>query len=117
MHSLHRDLNIIEHILKYCREIDAAHEDFSSSRAAFEQRSTYRNAISLCLLQIGELSLHLSQEFKEEHPEIPWKQIRGMRNFVAHQYGSADVEILWAASTEDIVSLKHFCEKLLEEHA
>jgi uncharacterized protein with HEPN domain len=113
MKNPERDQTILEHMLRYCMEIESAHQDFGVSRETFEQRSTYRNAISLCLLQIGELSNHLSDHFKQTHSQIPWRQIRGMRNFVAHQYGSADTEILWIASTEDVVSLKQFCKHCL----
>lgn len=46
---------------------------------------------------------------------VPWKQIRGMRNVVAHAYGTIDVEVLWEAIMEDIPSLKNDCLQLLQD--
>ena len=113
MRSPDRDRSIIEHMLNYCDEIATAHADFGASYEIFQQRSTYRNAVALGLLQIGELANHLSDEFKSAHREIPWRQIRGMRNLVAHEYSTMDIEVIWYTSIEDIPALRLFCEQFL----
>lgn len=97
-----RDRDIIEHMLRYCHQIETAHSDFDHSKARFLASTTYQNAVAMCILQIGELSNHLSEPFKTLHPDIPWKKIRGMRNYVAHEYGSVDPEMLWFTSTHSI---------------
>ena len=109
-----RDLTIIQKILDYCGEIEDAHNCFGRSFAAFKENSVYRNAVSLCLMQIGELSNHLSEDFKETHGSIPWNQIRGMRNVVAHEYGHIDVSIVWETATEDILIIQAFCKSILK---
>lgn len=81
-----RDMTIIAKILEYCTQIAGTHKRFNDSYEQFETDFIYRNAICLCLLQIGELSGKLSNEFKEDNDEIPWRAIRGMRNMVAHRY-------------------------------
>ena len=108
-----RDRNILQHILRYCREIETAHDDFGHSRERFDHSTTYQNAISMCILQVGELVNHLSEDFKSEHSEIPWHKIRGMRNYVAHEYGSIDFDVVWFVATESIPELKSFCENNL----
>ncbi len=108
-----RDRNILQHILRYCREIETAHDDFGHSRERFDHSTTYQNAISMCILQVGELVNHLSEDFKSEHSEIPWHKIRGMRNYVAHEYGSIDFDVVWFVATESIPELKTFCENNL----
>lgn len=60
MPSPDRDRSVVEHMLAYCKEIRTAHDDFDCSYETFQSRSIYRNAIALCLLQIGELANHLS---------------------------------------------------------
>ena len=75
MRPLERDLTVIRKMLGYCGEIDEAHTGFGRSFDVFQTSSVYRNAVSLCLMQIGELSNHLSAEFKDGHKEIPWKQL------------------------------------------
>lgn len=55
-----RDYDLVEHILRYCSQIETAHMDFNRSEAVFRSSTTYQNAISMCILQIGELVNHLS---------------------------------------------------------
>ena len=109
-----RDVDIIEHILRYCVQIETAHEDFGRSAGRFSESTTYQNAVCMCILQIGELVGRLSNEFKAEYSEIPWHRIRGMRNYVAHEYGSIDLEVVWYTATNSIFDLTQFCKKLLD---
>ncbi len=110
-----RDLAIIEKILSYCRQIEDAHAQFGRDRDCFFCNTVYHNAVALCIMQIGELTNHISEEFKAAHAGIPWKSIRGMRNLVAHEYGNLDTTIIWETSTEDILQLQSFCETVLKE--
>lgn len=85
MPTTNRDRDIIEHILRYCNQVETAHQDFGHSKDRFVESTTYQNAISMCILQIGELVGRLTEDFKADHTEIPWHKIRGMRNYVAHE--------------------------------
>ncbi len=106
-----RDKNIIAHILEYCGQIDECFLRFGSSREAFLSDAIFRNAVSMAEFQIGELAGHLSEAFKEKTKnEIPWKEIRGMRNIFAHNYLEMDAERIWEVAAEDIPALKKFCE-------
>lgn len=67
-----RDQDILAHILRYCDQIETAHGDFGHNRERFNQSTTYQNAVSMCILQIGELAGHLSDAFKAAHAAIPW---------------------------------------------
>ena len=88
--------DLLKHIVGYCNQIDEAHAQFGNSYEAFCNNSVYRNAVAMCVLQIGELANHLTEEFREATAQdIPWKQIRGLRNVVAHEYGNIDEESLW----------------------
>lgn len=111
-----RDRTIIAHILEYCEQIDECFSRFGNSHEAFLSDVIFRNAVSMAELQIGELSGRLTENFKEKtKEEIPWKEIRGMRNIFAHNYLGMDVEIIWEAATNDIPVLKKFCEDQLGE--
>ena len=76
----------------------------------------YRNSITMPILQIGELVKHLSDEFLKNYPEIPWRQIKGMRDIFAHHYGSVDFKFVWHTSHEDIDELINFLKHLLENN-
>jgi len=113
MPAINRDRDIIEHILRYCNQVQTAHHDFGRSKEKFVESTTYQNAVSMCILQIGELVGRLTDDFKAANADIPWHKIRGMRNYVAHEYGSIDFEIVWFASTKSIPELQIFCENYL----
>ena len=58
------------------------------------------------------LATHVSDSFIAENPSIPWKQIKGMRTWFAHQHWDMNYETVWVALTEDIPDLKHRLEKI-----
>lgn len=58
-----RDLQILQHIDRYCNEVDSTIEKFGKDKDLFMQDFVYRNAVSMPIFQIGELANHLSQDF------------------------------------------------------
>ena len=67
----------------------------------------------MCIIQIGELVGRLSDEFIEEHNDVPWHAIKAMRNLHAHDYERVDLEIVWDTLTNEIPELKETIEKML----
>jgi uncharacterized protein with HEPN domain len=116
MRPLDRDLSILEHILSYCDQIQQAMDRFGEDYAQFQVDPVYRNAVALCILQIGELVGKLTDDFRAQHAAIPWRQIKAMRNIVAHSYGSVDPETTWEIITSDIPELARYCQVILEQH-
>ena len=108
-----RDRDILNHIVRYCGEINAAIDIFGHEEEAFKNNPVFRNAVSMPLQQIGELSKHLTDDFISIYTEIPWKQIKGMREWFAHQYIDMNLHIIWHTATVDLLPLKAFCEKVL----
>ena len=117
MKPLDRDISILEHIMSYCGQIEQTVERFGNDYTLFATDSIYRNAVALCILQIGELVGKLTEEFRLAHPSVPWRQIKAMRNIVAHQYGTVDAEFTWEIITDDIPQLKRYCQAVIEEQA
>ena len=103
-----RDASILRHMLKYCREIDAALSHFGDDEALFMESAVFRNAVCMPIQQIGELAKHLSDAFIADHPQMPWHQIKGMRDWFAHQYLSMDKAVIWEVAKVDIPPLKSF---------
>ena len=113
MKPLDRNISILEHIVSYCDQIGETVKRFGNNYTLFANDAIYRNAAALCILQIGELVGKLSDDFREAHPGVPWRQIKAMRNIVAHSYGSVDPEITWEIITEDIPQLKDYCSLII----
>ncbi len=104
-----RDLSILKHINAYCVQIEEAVARFGRDQGLFLRDDVYHNAVALCILQIGELVGIMSDEFRAAHAGIPWREIKLMRNIVAHHYGSVDHAITWDVVINDIPQLKKFC--------
>lgn len=105
MKPLDRDIHILEHIVSYCQQIEETVARFGNDGSIFSSDPIYRNAAALCILQIGELVGKLSEEFQSQHSSIPWRQIKAMRNIVAHSYGTVDPETTWEIIQYDIPKL------------
>jgi uncharacterized protein with HEPN domain len=56
---------------------------------------------------------NVSREFCDEHPEIPWQEIVGMRHKVVHDYLGVDEDIVWQVVTEDLPPLIASLENIL----
>lgn len=52
------------------------------------------SAILFKFIVIGEATKRVSLEFREAHPDIPWKAMAGLRDVIAHQYDNIDVALL-----------------------
>lgn len=64
---------------------------------------------------IGEAVYKLTKEFKEAHPETPWRLIEKMRHILVHDYFAVDFEFLWIVVQDDIQPLKLQIEGYLRE--
>ncbi len=107
---------LLLHMIDYAKQIDEANEMFHADLETLKNNSVYRNAVAMCVLQIGELAGKLTEDFRSEtSSEIPWRAVRGLRNIVAHSYGSVDSESLWETITADIPTLADFCRRKIEE--
>ena len=112
---MNRDRDIVFHILRYCEEIEQAAARFGDNKALFMEDAVYRNAVSMPVQQIGELAKHLTEEFIALHADIPWKQIKGMRTWFAHQYLNMDAEVIWDVVQHGIPPLQSFCKEYFGE--
>jgi uncharacterized protein with HEPN domain len=110
-----RDKNILKRIIKYCDEIKQTVEIFDDSLETLKANFVYKNAVSMCILQIGELTTHFSKDFLTVNTKIPWTDIKKMRNIAAHHYGKFSVEILRETIVKRIPELMGYCQKLLDE--
>ena len=69
------------------------------------------------LQTIGEAVNQLPDELKQKHPEIPWRQIVGLRNMLAHVYWQVDLNTVWKILEPegDLATLKLVVKKLIED--
>jgi uncharacterized protein with HEPN domain len=106
---------VIEVILKYIDQTEKTVEFFGADFKAFVTNDIYFNALSMEVFQIAENSIDLSDDVKFVLGEIPWRAIRGMRNWFAHRYGSMNPADIWEVVNGDLPSLKLAFNKLLTD--
>ncbi|MDP3684910.1 MAG: DUF86 domain-containing protein [Ignavibacteria bacterium] len=64
---------------------------------------------------IGEATARISIETQTLYPSIPWREMKGMRNLLIHEYDEIDPEIVWKTAKEDISSLVVQLSKIISE--
>ncbi|MCF8096047.1 MAG: DUF86 domain-containing protein [Desulfobacteraceae bacterium] len=97
----------IERIMDYTQEMD------------FEQFKADVKTVDAVVRNfeiIGEAASHIPEEILKEHPEIPWQDMRDMRNILAHEYFGINENIVWNTIQDDLSPLIPLLKKLLEQH-
>jgi uncharacterized protein with HEPN domain len=72
-----------------------------------------RSAIERQLEIIGEAARRVSPEFQQGHPEIAWRNITGLRNILAHEYGEIKIDRIWLIATTNVVELIRLLDPLI----
>ena len=83
------------------------------SRAELEMNDEKVSAILYQIAVIGEATKRLSQEFRQQHPEIPWRDIAGMRDVLIHKYDQVDFDVIWDVVQSKLPELLTLLEPLL----
>ena len=110
---LDKDIRIIEKILHYCNETQSLISEFKKNNKDYMNDSAFQLSTDMCIFQIGELSIHVSEELKKNNLQIPWAEMRGLRNVHAHEYDNVDRKKMWETLTKDIPDLAKKLEKLI----
>ncbi len=106
-----KDKIILEKILKEISIVSRIAEQYTKEQ--FLTDDIAQRAISMAVINIGELTTVLSDDLKEANSHIPWKKIKGLRNIIVHRYEIIDFEDVWETATTDIPELEvQLCEIL-----
>jgi uncharacterized protein with HEPN domain len=100
----------LSHIQDAC---DAAINNTNIGKEAFFANRQAQDATVRNLEVIGEAVKRLSEELRNLHPNIQWKQIAGMRDRLIHNYFQVDLEIVWETTQQDLPKLKTKIEEIL----
>jgi uncharacterized protein with HEPN domain len=110
-----RDVACLPDILGSASAIRSYIEDVS--RHAFLANPQLQDAVIRRVEIMGEATGRLSLAFCEQHPEIPWSRIRGMRNRMIHGYDDIDTDIVWDTVDRHIPRIVSQVERLVQPEA
>lgn len=98
-----KDAGYLWDMLESARGVVASLHDLTLEQ--YQADENLRLATERRIEIIGEAAGHVSQAFREAHPEIPWRQIIAQRHILAHDYGEIDNELIWSVASTHIPQL------------
>lgn len=106
LHLLHiRDS--IDRVLEYSSQ--TTYDEFAENNKDYD-------AILMRIIVIGEAINNLSDEFREQHHNLPWHKAIGLRNQIAHGYIDIKPDIIWDTVKSDLPELKKKIEEILNNY-
>ena len=106
------DRDLLNDILE---RIQLTEEFIVPGKDTFFESRMMQEAVIRNLEIIGEASRALTDDLREKHTEIPWKQIAAFRNFVIHVYWQIKLERIWEIIENDLPPLKSQIEAILDD--
>lgn len=111
-----RELDRLLDIQEALEEIQG-HPRYGEGEKAWDEDKYYRGYCERQLGIIGEAATSLARDFDYEkrHPEVPWRQIKGLRNILVHMYWGSDPKVLWSIVDKRVPELKEQVDKWVAE--
>ncbi len=108
----HRDLIVLKKVID---EIDIAEEMLKDVKLeAFLNDEVLKRAVSMTIINIGELIKNVTEETRKKYREVSWKDAAGMRDITAHRYQTLRVEDVYNSANIDFPKMKRQLLSILE---
>ena len=107
MDSITRVKKIIEHIdkiIEYTKDFDYE---------GFQKDELVQDACFMNLTQIGEQANNIDENFIDQHKDIKWKEMKGLRNRIVHDYDGVNMQIIWDTMKKDLPELKNKLKEII----
>lgn len=100
------------HILECTDKINSY---ISSGEDGFSKSTLQQDAVMRNLEIIGEATKNITMDFRQSHPEVPWRQMAGLRDILIHNYMGVNIRTVWNIVKNDLPTVKDHIEKLLQD--
>ena len=108
MDRIHDTLEAVDEIFEFTEGMD---------EGAFASDAKTQKAVLANFAIIGEAATHLPEEVANRYPDVPWRAMRAMRNFVIHAYFSIEPAIVWETIRSDLPDLAARLRGILDADA
>lgn len=108
---MHRDAGFLLDIAQAARLVLTFIQGLN--KTSFLEDAKTQSAVLYQLIVIGEATKRLSFALREQHPEIPWSLMAGMRDHLSHGYDTVDWEEVWKTACRDVPRLLAQLQPLL----
>jgi len=112
MSTRHKPLGLSTHLKNMLTAVSDAQSHVEGlDKDTFLANRLVQQAVSLNLIVIGELAGQIYKDYPEftaTHADVPWQDIRNMRNRLAHGYFAIDFEVVWDTVQNSVPTLEHF---------
>ena len=108
-----RDIDRLQHIAECITNINEYLCGYTYEKMKADKKCFH--AVVYNLMIIGEAANLLTNEFRGEHPEVPWRVIVDMRNLLIHGYINTDAIYVWDTYTHDLPLLLQQVEQYIED--
>jgi uncharacterized protein with HEPN domain len=103
----------VDYLNDILQAIDKAQQFTSNiSYEEFKRDEKTQYAVIRTLEIIGEASNNIPKNVRNNHPYIPWGEMKGMRNKLIHDYMGVNTKVVWNTVQEDLVTLETLIEKM-----
>jgi len=104
----------LNHIREFCEDLQEYLYEIKSLKE-LKTSKLYQDAIVRKLEIIGEASNNISKELKDKYPDVPWREIKALRNIMAHEYFGLNFNTIWNVLTTKIPLLHKQIKDILKE--
>lgn len=111
--NLSKPDDYVEHIKTAAQDARAFVHGLTKDDFLVDKRT--QNAVVMCLIVIGEAAAKLMDkcpEYVALHTQVPWRNMRGMRNRIAHGYFEINLELVWETTQSALPNLITTLSKL-----
>jgi uncharacterized protein with HEPN domain len=104
----------IDDILNAMDQAEIFLAEMSYEQFENDLRTTY--AVTRALEIVGEAARRLPPDLRHLYPDIPWKDMAGMRDRIIHGYDMVDLRIVWDVVKKDIPQIKPLIQQILRDY-
>ena len=108
-----KEKGILLNIMSHCERILTKVRDLT--KESFLTNDDAKEIVCFNILQIGELAKSLSNDFLLNHNDVPWPNVKGIRDRIVHGYGTIRFDVIWQTVIEDVKPLNDYCAQIIKE--